>query len=734
MILSFLATDLYSQSAIKGRIIDAFKKEPVEFCTATLYHSGEKVLLDGQLTDSTGVIEFKNLKAALYDIHIEAIGYKPLIIEKISVEKDRETTLGAIVIEEDSAALKEVVVNGQRIHTFKQVYKAEQFEAAKGGTAIDVLKNMPSVSVNAEGDIRLRGSQGFLVLINEKPVPGDLKTVLSQIPANAIENIEIITSPSARFDADGKAGIINITTKKGMEDGLSLSSNIQYGLPSVNDYSNLKTPFRYGGDATLSYRKSKWDVSVGGSYQRNDLAGRRVGDVYTIFDNRYTSFPSEGERSFRRFNYSARALVTYTPDKSNSFTVGFYNGQKIQYRRADIAYKNFKKDIHTEETLANFEYFNSNLVKKKGDFSLAHLDYTHKFKNKSTLSFSGLYEYAVLDGYTKNLNTSLWNYSDTMDYVLNTGYSPIHGVRGRLDYVLNIGKGKLESGYQARYQQQTGAYLYKEAVLGTGQYTIVPEFSADVSIINRIHSVYSQYSVVSDRYTYLAGLRYEHAYRIFNADQLEEPHTLNLSNLFPSLQLSYNLTSTLRAKGGFNRRVQRSTSNELNPYPEREHTETLEQGDPRILPEFVNLSEIGLIKEFNNENSVFITLYNQTIKNVVNRVNSVYNDTVLNRIFTNAGRGVAWGIETGVKLKPVKWWSVYLGGNLYHYQVKGTLFDNTIQVNNAALAYSFNTNHSFQLSKTLSLQFNLNYLSERPTAQGEDSRFISQCRLVNGVL
>src|SRR5690606_7646236 len=105
------------------------------------------------------------------------------------------------------------------------------------------------------------------------------------------------------------------------------------------------------------------------------------------------------------------------------------------------------------------------------------------------LTLSGLYEYAVLDGYTKNLNTSLYNHADTMDYVLNTGNSPIHGLRGKIDYALNIGKGKLESGYQARYQQQTGAYLYKDAILGTGQYSIVPEFSSDIKVLNQIHSV-----------------------------------------------------------------------------------------------------------------------------------------------------------------------------------------------------------------------------------------------------
>lgn len=724
-VLSFMVTDLYSQTAIKGRIIDSLNRKPVEFCNAAIYNSVDNTLLGGRLTDSTGLFEFKNLKSGLYYIKIESIGYKSKAIGNVPVNRSGTTILGDILIEEDAASLKEVVVNGQQQSPFKQVYKANQFEAAKGGTAIDVLKNMPSISVNAEGDIRLRGSLGFLILVNEKPVQSDLKTVLSQIPANAIENIEIITSPSAKYDADGKAGIINITTKKGVDDGISFTSNVQYGLPSVNDFSNKEKPSRYGVDGTLNYKKRKWDLSVGGSYQENDIAGRREGDVNTTIDNRYTSFPSLGERSFQRSNYSARALVAYALNDNNSFNVGFYTGQKIQYRRADITYNNTKWDINTEQPISGIDYFNSNLVKKRGNFSLTNIDYTHKFKNKSVLTFSGLYEYAVLDGYTKNLNTGLNNHSDTMDYVLNTGNSPLSGLRGRVDYSINIGKGKLESGYQARFQRQTGTYLYQDAILGTGQYSIVPEFSAAIRVLNQIHSLYTQYSGKTDKLNYVAGLRYEYSFREFNADKLTESYKLDLSSLFPSLNLVYSLNASLRAKGGFSRRVQRSTSNELNPYPEREHSETLEQGDPRILPEFVNLSEIGLIKDLKNAGSVFVTIYNQDIKNVVNRVNSAYNDTILNRIYTNAGRAYLWGIETGLNIKPVKWWSVYLSANIYNYRIKGKLFNNTVEVRNSAIAYTINTNHNFQFSKTVSLQFNINYLSQRPTAQGEDSRFIS---------
>src|SRR5690606_15012480 len=142
-----------------------------------------------------------------------------------------------------------------------------------------------------------------------------------------------------------------------------------------------------------------------------------------------------------------------------------------------------------------------------------------------------------------------------------------------------------------------------------------------------------------------------------------------------------------KAKAAYSRRVQRSTNNELNPYPEREHSETLEQGDPDILPEFIGLTELGVIRNL-PKGSLFVTLYRQDIKNAVNRVNKVYADTILNRVYTNAGKARLWGLETGINLEPARWWQFYLGGNVYDYRITGELFDNSIEVNSSGIAYS----------------------------------------------
>ncbi|MRX48796.1 TonB-dependent receptor domain-containing protein [Pedobacter puniceum] len=726
LFLGVVATS-FAQYQVKGRVLDSLTKTPIEYASIGVFSAADAKVVNGKISDEKGAFNITGLKAGVYHLKIDFIGYQSKSIKNIKLEADKSIDFGIILLKGTEQLLSEVKVESNRNNPInkidKQVFKADQFESARGGTAIDVIRNMPSITVNGEGDIRLRGSTGFLILLNGKPVQTDAVTLLNQIPANAIENIEIITAPSAKYDADGKSGIINITTKRGAGDGLSYVVNVNGGLPSVSNYDNKETPKRYGADATINYQKNEWELSFGGSYQQNDLSGQRVGDVNTTIGNRFTSFPSTGERSFDRTNYSARASLTYTPDKANTFNAGFYAGQRKQFRQADINYNNRTTDINTGNIINELAYYNANLVLRQGNFVLGNLDYTHSFKNKSTLTLSGLYEHAKLEGFTKNNNLNLNDYTDTIQYVLNTGTSPLNAVRLKLDYAINLGKGKLESGYQLRYQEQTGSFLYQEAILRTGRFTTVPEFSDDINVINNINAFYTQYAAKAGKLEYTGGLRYEYATRSFKANKIANPIDLNLSNFFPSLNFLYTFDKGYKLKGGFSRRVQRSTNNELNPYAEREHSETLEQGDPTILPEFINLTELGLIKDF-TKGSVFATLYNQQITNVVNRVNSVYADTVLNRIYTNAGDASLWGIETGLNVKPTKWWSAYLGVNIYDYQIKGALFNNTVAVNNSGLAYSINTNHSFSAGKNTSIQFNLNYLSERPTAQGEDSRFI----------
>lgn len=728
--LVFASTLSFAQTGtIKGLIVDQQSKQPVEYASVALLKSTDSSLVSGTVSKANGYFEFEKLPAGTYKLRIAFIGYYNKNTAPVTLNAGTQIDLGSITLTASQKLLNEVQVSGQGANALnkidKQTYRAGQFESARGGTAIDVLKNLPSVTVNGEGAISVRGSTGFLVLVNGKPVLTDAQTVLSQLPANSLQNIELITSPSAKYDPDGKAGIINIITKKGANDGFTLSANAQAGLPSTTDHNNKEKPQRFGGDLTLNYRTGKWDISASGNYLRADVNGYREGDVYTqnFVNNTITRFPSNGERSFDKYNYAGRASISFTADQNNTFSAGFFTGKRFQSRRADLIYNNTTSGLTTNQVIKSLTYYNSNLQTKEGAFALANFDYTHTFTDKSTLTTSLLYEHADLNGDTKNSNVHYPNTANLIQYVYNPYKNPINGYRFKLDYAVDIGKGKLESGYQWRYDTQDGQFGYE--VTPAASQSDAARFRGRATAKNQINSLYSQYSGKQGKLAYTAGLRYEYAARTVNLSYDPVPHKLNLSNLFPSANVLYTFKEGWQAKAGYSKRVQRTTNFELNPIPEREHSETLEQGDPDLLPEFVDLVELGLIRTFST-GSFFTTLYYQNIKNPIQRVNSVYADTILNRVFTNAGSARSVGLEAGANLQPLKWWTLYVGANVYNYKINGDLSILGVRsnVSNARWVYSLNANTNFKISSTWSAQANVNYLSKRPTAQGEDSDFL----------
>ncbi len=725
--ISVQAVQVYAQKfQIKGILLDSTTHQPMDYTSVALYDLPDSGVVSGTISDSTGYFRIRDIPRGSYFLKIRFVGYNTVIIGDINSADNMD--LGTLYMSPATNELNEIEVYGQRATAVqkidRQIFDADKFKSGVGGTAIDILRNMPSVSVNANGEITMRGSTGFIVLLNGKPVQNDPASILAQIPASSVEDIEIITSPSAKYDPDGKSGIINIKTRKGSANGLYVLADVTYGLPSIQNYGNKEPQHRYGAGFTVSEQTDKWTWSAGANYQRDDIAGRRVGHVTTDIDNVLTSLRSEGERSFDNYKYFTRLSVNYTPDANNTFGGGFYAGRQTKYRLADIVYHNTRTDLLTGDNLSDLRYFNSNLQTRKGDFLIGSLDYQHAFPNKSTLKTSALYEYSLLGGPTKNRNLGFPDILDTIQYTYNDNNTPLHGFRFNLDYIIPVGNGRIETGYQFRFLNHSGDFIYEEKILGTGKFVVNPEFSNNISMRRRINSLYAEYSGKASKLSYNGGLRFEYADRELKTGQTPEPFSLKLYSLFPSAALFYNLTDNLDLKAGYSRRIDRTTTFKMNPFPEREHSETLEQGDPNLLPEFINEAEAGLIRHKQNF-SLYGTVYLRKIRDVINRVNNIYNDSILNRIYTNAGDATAMGFETGTELNPFPWWNVYLGGNVYEYHIIGALFNDLVAINTNSLIYLVNFNTTFRFGADFLLQGNVSYTSRRITAQGEDGPFLS---------
>lgn len=626
-------------------------------------------------------------------------------------------------------SLSEIVIKGKKPPiTFKidrQVFNASQFSNASNGNAMDVIKNIPSVSVNGQGEINVRGSSSFLILINGKTTQGDPSFVLSQLPASIIESIEFISSPGASYDAEGRNGIINIIIKSALEKGLLIQSNLMNGTPPFNDYGNArnKHPQRRSADLSISYQHEKWDISMGINFLQNDIAGRREGDVLTIRNNFKTTFPSLGERSFKRYNYGGRFAATYSLNDKNKIEAAAYLGKRYQSRVADLVYINQRTNLSSLQN-AVFSYFNKNTQEKEGVFSLVSLNSKHQINKKTDLVLSTQYEGANLKGLTTNDNLSYPGFSSVYQTTLNPSTNPLDAYRLKADLTKKNNLGLLQMGYQYRYDIQHGDFNYYYRNQGYIDFTYDPSFSSKLSIKNHIHAGYLQYSNVKDSWSYQFGMRAEQMLRNLAFSQNNNTQKRRLLNLFPSYLVRYSINEKQSLKTGFSRRIKRTNNFELNPFPEREHSETLEQGDPDLLPELTANWELGMENKIKNGN-FFITLYYQRIKNPIQRVNKVYNDTILNRVFTNAQLARQLGIETNLTYKINSKSSFTVGGNIFKYDIKGNIFNGLYSLKNNSWVYSINATQNFTFEKNWSFQFNLNYLSLRATVQGKDGAFLT---------
>lgn len=773
LLLVLVMTANFVSAQITGTIKEEKSQDALVYASVVLYNQTDGKVVTGVVTGPNGEFSIERIKAGYYNLEASFIGFETKLIKKIRVpKKGAPVKIGNINLNYASDQLNEVVVRGDAAtvaHKIdRQVFEATKFQNSQGGNAVDVVKNLPAVAVNANGKISVRGSESFAVLINGKPTQGDAATLLAQLPANALQKVELITAPSAKYDPEGTAGILNIITKKGATNGDYAQVSVRYGAPSIEPYNTKEAALRHGVDATYNTRNDKWNISLGASYQRNDKTGRREGAVWIqnpngtnadLSDDYKRYLLSDGERSFDDVSYNARFTADFTPNDNNEFSFGVYAGKRKKDRLADIFYNNHTID-QTSTRVDEFSYYNHNKRTRKGDFALASFDYTHSFDNESKLSTSFLYEYTFLGGPTENDNVAGTDLSDayktdngTIVYQqeYNTNDNPLHGMRFNLDYKWAPSDiGTFETGYQFRHLDHEGDFEYTRNSTGVlkpiQDFINVPEFSSNINLKRVIHSAYVQLSKNQEKWDYSAGVRVENMDREY-VEKLGTAtestiYPYSFTKLFPSASVQYKANKSTNIKAAYSKRVVRTTTFKMNSFAEREHSEVYEQGDNLLKPEFIDLLELGVNKKYDNGNSVFATAYFRHTENVIDRVNArvyeeqggnfVVNDSILNRIYSNVGKSNAIGVEVGATLKGSKNWSTFLGANVYNYAIDGALnfthrdgIERSYAIDTDAMIYSFNLNSTYKFWKNASAQFSLNYISDRNTAMGQNSRFYS---------
>lgn len=697
---------------VKGLLLDASTGKPIDFADLYLFKDGENNPAYQTFPQESGVFTFLDVKEGTYTFMARLVGYDVFTQSPVEVKNGNAFIdmgrIGLRPLENGLAEVEVVADKRQLVYKLdKKVVEASSNLLGSGGSAVDILENTPSIRVDAEGEVTFRGSAGFLVYVDGKPSVFTGTQALEQIPAGHIENIEIITTPSAKHDTEGDVGIINIITKKHSLRGLSgmvnvsgstwLARNIDFLLTQQNNRSR----WYVGGQWTDRLRKSDFDQ-----------------EKTTVVGEQTTTSHSTGPRTGDSYKYTLKGGWSLDlPMTSFKLDIeGGYGGNK---RKGKMEYSEKRTVDGTE---SDMEYYRSiDDYDNDENIGLGSFLVEHKFNDKGhRISAAGYYKYGghALEYFFNDLNDLQGNRQQG-----HRAYESEHRetLRANLDYSLPFDRiGKFEAGYQY--------YSYLE----DGDYSMEwwnPEkqsFYWRDDIYNTFYfqeGVNSIYTILSGNWKGLeaqAGVRGEHTHTVLRSSVAGANRTKNRFEFFPSVHLGYNFPSGHRLLFAYSRRTTRPQLYYMEPYITYRDFYTAEIGNPDIRPEYINSFEMNYRKAF-GESSISATLFHRSRKDKIERLRIPFTAGVTLDSMANVGHDYSSGMELSLSLHPVRWWNVTVNGNVYHYKVKNELAAGG--KNESSTNYDILWNNLFVLGKFTRLQVDGSFVGPSVTTQGRTDSY-----------
>jgi len=705
---------------IKGIVMDNALDTPVEYATVSVYNMADSSLIDGTITNAKGAFELKKLKPGKYFVEVSFIGYNKAAVRNIPINKNRKVAdLKIVALRQSSESLDEVVVTSERLPVQYQIDKkiipvSKQITAASG-TAVDVLENVPSVSVDIEGNVSLRGNSNFTVLVDGKPSILDASDVLEQMPASVIENIEIITNPSAKYDPEGTAGIINVITKKNKGNGLNGVANF-----------NLGTQENYGGDFLINYRKKKWNWNFGLDYNNRGFSGTNESENRTEQNDTTNYVLSNGDSEMSRLGYGIRTGFDFDIDEFNQISFGFRYGKRDMERGSDQNYEEYSLPGD-----ANEFYDSKDLWKRKMDFINSNVSYIRKFKGEGH-QISTQVSYSHRGDSDEESTNELKIGDEIISGQRSTEEGPGTRWEIRSDYTLPLGKdSKFEAGYQGQIRSSEADTKQFEYNPLNELYEYQASFSHDVNYDRNVHGLYTTYASKIGKFGYQLGFRTELTNREIKYLGEDENFTINRWDFFPTLHTQVDLGSDNQMMMSYTRRIQRPRGWYLEPFITWTDAYNVRQGNPELDPEYIDSYELGYMKRFGDQSFSFETYYKVT-HNKIERVRTVYEDNVMLSTTENVGKDYSLGMETMLNLSLTSWLKNDLIGNLYHYKEEGNFAtknsagEDVVQdFSTKSFNWSVRNNTTVIFDKNTRLQLNANYHSPTDWAQGKREAFFT---------
>lgn len=718
VLLVFLFTSFYNYSQqgpggrpkvkVTGKVFEKVSKQPLEYATISLTAPNDTKVVAGGITNPKGEFEVA-VAPGTYDIKVEFISFKSTEIKQKNIQGD--TNLGVVNLSEDAAQLNEVVVRAEKstveIKLDKKVYNVGQDMIVKGGSVSDVLDNVPSVSVDTEGNVSLRGSDNIRILIDGRPSQAiNIAEALRQLPADAIDKVEVITNPSARYDAEGGSGIINIILKKGKNQGFNGTFIASTGLPET-----------YGLSANLNYKTEKLNyfTTAGYNYRTTEGAGQ-TNSEYLNPDGTTKSFLDEDRDTKRlRKGFNGRAGVEWTITPS-TFWTNAINYQKnsgddrdlINYYNYDAAhnYTGTTYRLNNADTGSeNFEY-TSNLIKNFNDKG-------HKLTADLSISRNTDDSFSEI--------TASPNFNNTLNDQVQKQ------VLFQADYVLPLGKGsQFEAGYKGSFGDLNNEYYVTENGGAKD-----PNLSNTLEYKENINALYTQYGFKVNKFSYLLGLRWEDTDIHVNLLDNSDFNTKKYNNLFPSAFISYEISDQSNFTASYSKRLTRPRGRFMNPAVNYASNVNIFQGNPDLDPSLTDKYDIGYIKKWDKV-TFNTSAYFEDTKDVFSFVRSPTGDQVngipvIKSQPINLGKEQKFGFEFTFNYTPFKWWKLNSNFNFFNVKTTGehsytdTQGNEIVQnLDNQANSWFARVNSKVTLPYKIDWQLTAMYNGEQKTAQGKN--------------
>ena len=706
---------------ITGTVTDAVTKKPVPYATVVLLNPATGKPVDGTAADESGKFAMTKVAAGTYTLQITFLGYKS--IDKTGVvitEAGNTVALGTVALASSAQALKEVVVEGQRAlieeKVDRTVYNAEKDETTRGGDATDVLRRVPTLSVDLDGNVTLRGSSNIRVLINNRPstiAASSIADALRQIPADQIKSVEVITSPSAKYDAEGSGGIINIVTKQNNLQGFSVDARGSMGLRSADLGLNG------------SYRVGKMGFSLGGGGRAQYNTPGRFSNIQNTFDDDAArTFLGQTTQSAKTTNNRLNGRYSlgwdYDINKFNfvSASVQFGVGNST-VRQNDLLSESYRLDASGNYPLTS-RTLRDALTKDNSNNVDVNLNYTHTFETpQREISFLGLYSRNDrTNNFTNNILESLD--PNAASQIRNENDSYNQEVTAQVDYQTPLGKNQLlELGAKDIMRTVNSQY----STFTDGVESIGSNLSNTFTYDQNVAAAYASYTLgFLKNYTLKAGARYE--YTTIDANFAASDTKVSIpsySVLVPSVNLSRKLASGNTLKAAYNRRIQRPSLQFLNPNRQASNPLNVTIGNPELEPEYTNNYELGyntFIQKTSLNFSVFARNTTGSIQPL--RTNSL--DTVITR-FANIGVENAYGGSLFANVNLNNKFTLGGGFDTYYAVLDNKTNDVFLRAKNEGWVISGRAQAGYALSKGWGLQFFTFYRGRQVQLQGYQGGF-----------